>query len=192
MKEFFAVIEPNQQFYWYLAVGISVIFIIQTVMTFIGMDSHSGVDADFDGNLDIADADHPFQLFSLRNLISFLLGFGWTGASLYSAIPNKIVLTIVAFAVGTLFVAVFFLIMKSLMKLAEDNSFNIKDTIGKTADVYTTIPPNKSGRGKVFISIKGTVHELDAITTNNNSLTIGMLVKVTEIEGNLLVVNLLK
>ncbi|MFT3994571.1 MAG: NfeD family protein [Dysgonomonas sp.] len=190
MKEFFAAMEPAQQFYWYLAIGISIIFIIQTVMTFIGMDSDAGVDADFDGNLDVA--DHPFQLFSLRNLISFLLGFGWTGASLYPVIDNQILLAIVAFIVGALFVAAFFLIMRSLMKLAEDNSFNIEDAIGKTADVYTTIPPNKSGKGKVFISVKGTTHELDAITTNGESLTVGMLVKVIEIEGNILVVNLLK
>lgn len=155
-------------------------------MTFIGTDSDTGIDADFDGNLD--GVDHPFQLFSLRNLINFFLGFGWAGASLYTVIGSQFLLAIVAIVVGLIFIGIFFLVMKSLMKLAEDNSFNIEDTIGKTADVYTTIPPNKSGKGKIFISVKGSTHELDAVTTNHEALTVGSLVKVVDIDGNLLIV----
>ena len=66
MKEFFANMDGTQQFYWYIAIGASVIFIIQTIMTFVGADADTGVDADFDGNLD--GGDSPFQLFSLRPL----------------------------------------------------------------------------------------------------------------------------
>ena len=92
MKEFFANMDGTQQFYWYIASGASVIFIIQTIMTFVGADADTGVDADFDGNLD--GGDSPFQLFSLRNLINFLLGFGWAGVSLYNVIENNILLAI--------------------------------------------------------------------------------------------------
>lgn len=187
MKEFFANMDSAQQFYWYIAIGASVIFIIQTIMTFIGADADTGVDADFDGNLE--GSDSPFQLFSLRNLINFLLGFGWTGVALYNVIPNTILLGVVAFLVGILFIAVFFFIMKALMKLSEDNSFKIEDTIGKTADVYLTIPPSRSGKGKIFISIKGSTHELYAITTSIDEIKNGALVKVIAIEGDLLVVS---
>lgn len=186
MKEFFASMDGAQQFYWYIAIGASVIFIIQTIMTFIGADSDTGVDADFDGDLDASDS--PFQLFSLRNLINFLLGFGWTGASLYGIIENNVVLGIVAALVGVLFIAIFFFLMRLLMKLAEDNSFNIENTIGKTGDVYMNIPAAKSGKGKVFISIKGSTHELPAITTSKDDIKSGSLVKVISIEGDILVV----
>lgn len=186
MKEFFANMDGAQQFYWYIAIGASVIFIIQTIMTFIGADADTGVDADFDGNLD--GGDSPFQLFSLRNLINFLLGFGWTGVSLYNIIPNKILLGIVALLVGIVFIAIFFFVMKVLMRLSEDNSFNIEDTIGKTADVYLTIPAAKSGKGKIFISVKGSTHELPAITGSLEEIKNGALVKVVEIEGDILVV----
>ncbi|MDR2951212.1 MAG: NfeD family protein [Dysgonomonas sp.] len=186
MKEFFASMDGAQQFYWYIAIGASVIFIIQTIMTFIGADADTGVDADFDGNLD--GGDSPFQLFSLRNLINFLLGFGWTGVSLYNLIPNKIVLGVVALFVGIVFIAIFFFIMRALMKLSEDNSFKIEETIGKTADVYLTIPAAKSGKGKIFISVKGSTHELSAITADMAEIKNGTLVKVIGIEGDILVV----
>lgn len=186
MKEFFANMDGTQQFYWYIAIGASVIFIIQTIMTFVGADADTGVDADFDGNLD--GGDSPFQLFSLRNLINFLLGFGWAGVSLYTAIESNVLLAIVAFLVGVLFIAFFFFIMRALLKLSEDNSFKIEDTIGKTADVYLSIPAAKTGKGKVFISVKGSTHELSAITNSVDEIKNGSLVKVVGIEGDILVV----
>lgn len=189
MKEFFASMDTSLQLYWYIAIGASLIFIVQTIMTFIGADTDTGVDADFDGNLD--GVDGAFQLFSLRNLVNFLLGLGWTGVSLYGSISNKIILGIVSVLVGMLFVAIFFFIMRALMKLAEDNSFDIEKTIGLTADVYTNIPPKKQGKGKVFVSLKGTTHELEAITTNDDMLKAGQLVKIVGLEGNVLVVSLL-
>lgn len=187
MKEFFANMDGTQQFYWYIAIGASVIFIIQTIMTFVGADADTGVDADFDGNLD--GGDSPFQLFSLRNLINFLLGFGWAGVSLYTAIENNVLLAIVAFLVGLLFIAFFFFIMRALLKLSEDNSFKIEDTIGKTADVYLSIPAAKTGKGKVFISVKGSTHELSAITNSVDEIKNGSLVKVVGIEGDILIVS---
>ncbi|MDR1882965.1 MAG: NfeD family protein [Prevotella sp.] len=187
MKEFFSSMDAAQQFYWYIAIGASVIFIIQTIMTFIGADADAGSDAGFDGNTD--GADSPFQLFSLRNLINFLLGFGWTGASLYDTINNRIVLGIVAFLVGALFIALFFLVMKALVKLSEDNTFNMEDTIGKTADVYMNIPAAKGGKGKIFVSIKGSIHELPAITSGNTDIKSGSPVKVNAIEGGILLVS---
>lgn len=182
MKEFFSTMDGAQQFYWYIAIGASVIFIIQTIMTFVGTDA----DTDFDGDLE--GGHGHFHLFSLRNLINFLLGFGWTGVSLYNIIPGKFLLGIVAFIVGMAFIAVFFFIMRALIKLSEDNSFSVRETIGMTADVYLTIPKAKEGKGKIFISVKGTTHELPAITENPEDIKNGELVKVLDIEGDSLIV----
>lgn len=187
MKEFFSSMDATQQAYWYIAIIASVIFIIQTIMTFIGADSDTGMDADFDSNFD--GGDHPFQLFSLRNLINFFLGFGWTGVSLFGSIENKILLGVIAFIVGLIFIAVFFVVIKALMRLSEDNTFDIEETVGKTADVYINIPASKSGKGKVFISVKGTTHELNAMTANTSDIKNGSMVKVLAIEGDVLVVS---
>ncbi len=186
MKEFFASMDSTQQVYWYIAIIASVVFIIQTIMSFIGADTDTGVDADFDSNLD--GGDHPFQLFSLRNLVNFFLGFGWTGASLYSAIDNKIVLGVIALIVGIIFIAIFFFVIRLLMRLSEDNTFKLEDTVGKTADVYMTIPAAKSGTGKIFISVRGSTHELGAVTTRAHEIKNGSIVKVLALEGDILVV----
>jgi membrane protein implicated in regulation of membrane protease activity len=187
MKDFFSNMDATQQVYWYIAIIASVIFIIQTIMTFIGADSDTGMDADFDSNFD--GGDHPFQLFSLRNLINFFLGFGWTGVSLFNSSDSQFLLGVGAFVVVRVFIAVFFVVMKALMRLSEDNTFNIEETVGKTADVYMNIPASKSGRGKVFVSIKGTTHELSAITAGTDDLKNGSIVKVQAIEGDVLVVS---
>lgn len=186
MKEFFLSMDVNQQIYWYVAIIASLIFIVQTILTFIGSDTDTGVDADFDGDLD--GGDHPFQLFSLRNLINFFLGVGWTGVALYNYIDSQVLLGLVALFVGLIFIAVFFLVARVMMRLAEDNSFRIEDTIGKTADVYLTIPANKEGKGRVQVSVNGSIHELDAITVDKEPIKVGALVKIIGVNSSILIV----
>src|SRR5690606_7751282 len=124
----------------------SLFFAGQTIMTFMGSDASDGIDADFDG--DLVGADAPLQLFSLRNLVNFLLGFSWTGISFYSSIDNKALLIVLALLVGVLFVGLFFSIIRQIQKLAENNSFRIQETLNKSAEVYLQIPAYKSGKGK--------------------------------------------
>jgi len=72
--------------------------------------------------------------------------------------------------------------------LAENNSFRLTDAMDKTAEVYLTIPGNKKGKGKIMISVKGSFHELEAIT-ESDAIESGASVRVVKIEnGNLLVV----
>ncbi|SFC50416.1 NfeD family protein [Flavobacterium phragmitis] len=170
--------------FWYIAIPTSLIFLIQTVITFSGLDVADGFDTDFDA--DVHDGD--FQLFSLRNLINFLLGFSWTGISFYATLGEKPVFLIVtSLVVGVLFVLLFFFVIKQVQKLAEDNSFKITNTLNKTAEVYLTIPEKKSGKGKIMISVNGAFHELEAMTENDR-IPSGSSVKVVKIENNNLLI----
>jgi hypothetical protein len=174
-------LDPLLKTFWFVAIPTSIIFLIQTVMTFIGVDSSDGLEADFDGNL--SEVDAPFQLFSLRNLINFILGFSWTGISFYTTISNPILLVVLSVFVGVLFIYLFFMAMKQIQKLAENNSFNILNTLNRTAEVYLTIPENKKGKGKIMISVNGTFHELEAMT-EKEKIQSGSVVKVVKIENN--------
>jgi len=174
-------LEPLLKIFWFVAIPSSLVFIIQTIMTFIGADSSDGMNADFDGDLGAVDA--PFQLFSLRNLINFMLGFSWTGISFYNSISSKPALLFLSLAVGVFFVFMFFVIIKQLMRLAENNSFKFSNTLNKTAEVYLTIPEKKTGKGKIMISINGSFHELDAMT-EKESIPTGSVVKVVKIENS--------
>lgn len=178
--EFLTNLDPLLRAFWFVAIPASTVFLIQTIMTFVGADASDGIDADFDSNLDGTDA--PFQLFSLRNLINFLLGFGWSGISLFGIIANKPLLIISAVIIGGLFVYLFFLIITQLLKLSDDASFKTVQALNKTAEVYLTIPAKKAGHGKVLISVRGSVHELNAMT-EGDKIPSGSMVKVIKIEN---------
>ena len=187
--EFFTELEPLLRTFWYIALPASVVFVIQTIMTFFGSDAMDGTAADFDGDFDGSDA--PFQLFSFRNLINFLLGFGWSGISLYALIKSPLLLIVVSLLIGCAFVYMFFLVIKQLMKLSENDTFKLANTLNKNAEVYLTIPANRSGKGKILVSVNGSVHELEAIT-DGDKINSGAIVLVSNIENeNTIVVEII-
>jgi hypothetical protein len=100
---------------------------------------------------------------------------------------NKIVLVSIAILVGCAFVAAFFFIMQQIQKLAENNSFRIESSLNQVCSVYLSIPEKKSGKGKVQVSINGSVHELDAIT-ENEKIESSAMVRIVKVENNNLVV----
>lgn len=183
MFDFLNALEPLNRGFWYVALGASFFFIIQTIFTFIGADSS---DTDFDS--EHATSDSPFQLFSLRNLINFLLGFGWSGVAFYQIIDNKIVITLLAIIFGVIFVLLFLFLIKQILKFTEDNTFRPEYLIGKIGEVYLKIPANKSGKGKVLVSYKGTSHELQAITNENETINSSEAIRVVAIEDQILIV----
>lgn len=191
MFEFLNEFEPLLKGFWYVALISSFIFIIQALLTFIG-GSHDvdGLQADFDGNLD--DSSGPFQLFSFRNLINFLLGFSWTGVVFYHTISSTFLLILIATIVGTLFLFLFFFLIKQILKLSEDNTFKIESLLHQNGQVYIPIPGNMAGRGKVQISIQGATHEIDAMTNDAERLNSGTLVQVEKIQENILIVTKIK
>ncbi|NDW08979.1 serine protease [Dysgonomonas sp. 520] len=174
--------ESPERVYWYIAIGASIVFVLLTIASFFGGDS------DVDVETQVGEAESPFHLFSLRNIINFLLGFGWTGVVFYGNIENQIILGLLAILVGALFVAVFFMTMRSFLKLTENNTFSLEQAVGKTGNVYLKIPPQKTGKGKVLISVKGSVRELEAVTEDESAIETGRTVEVVAVEGSALIV----
>lgn len=177
--------DPLLRTLWLIAVPATLIFVIQSIMTFAGAETHDGLSADFDS--DLHGGDTPFQLFTFRNMVNFLLGFSWTGISFYNMIENRAILIVISFVVGAAFVTLFFMIIRQIEKLAEDNSFRIANALHKTASVYLPIPARKKGAGKIQVSVKGSFHELDAVTENDKIET-SATVRIVKIESNNLVV----
>lgn len=180
--EYFNSLEPLLRTFWFIALPISLIFVIQTIMTFMGFDGSDGMEADFDGDLD-TDGGGVGQFFSFRNFINLLLGFSWTGVLFYHDIENKSLLVAFAVFVGLVFLFFFFWAIKQVKGLAEDNTFMIQDAIGKLAEVYIPIPANMSGKGKVLVSVKGTTHELDAVTNADTKLPTASMVRIVSVEN---------
>lgn len=187
MFGFLENLEPLNQGFWYIALSASLIFLIQTILTFIGSDHTGALHTDF--NSDASHGDSPFQLFSFRNLINFLLGFGWGGVAFYDSIGSKVLLFFVAIVIGTGFLILFFILILQILKLTEDNTFKLESLIGRTGEVYLTIPAKMSGMGKILISVNGTNHELQAMTEAEENIPSSHSVRVIYIYDKILVVS---
>jgi len=185
MMDLFNSLEPLQKFFWTIACCASLVFIIQTVMTFIGLGADTDVDAGpMDGSVDSMEDGSLSGVFSFRNLVNFLLGYGWAGVLLHDSIESGLLLQVVAIAVGLLFVLAFVFMFRQVMKLSHDGSFKMQEAVGLKADVYLRIPAARSGRGKVQVSVKGSVHEIDAMTDNTEEIATGAQVKIVKVLGD--------
>ena len=74
----------------------------------------------------------------------------------------------------------FFFIKKQTKKLEHNGAFRIEDSLGKSVDVYLRIPAGKSGKGKVQVSLNGSVQEISAMT-EGESIASGQKVKVVSV-----------
>ena len=185
MMDLFNSLEPLQKFFWTIACCASLVFIIQTIMTFIGLGTDADVDAGpMDGSVDSIEDGALSGVFSFRNLVNFLLGYGWAGVLLFDDLEKRWLLQLVAIAVGVLFVLAFVFMFRQVMKLSHDGSFKMSEAVGLKADVYLRIPAARSGRGKVQVSVKGSIHEIDAVTDNDAEIPTGGQVEIIEALGD--------
>ena len=185
MMDLFNSLEPLQKFFWTIACCASLVFIIQTVMTFVGLGTDTDVDAGpMDGSVDSMEDGALSGVFSFRNLINFLLGYGWAGVLLHDSIEKGWLLQLIAIAVGLVFVLAFVFMFRQVMKLSHDGSFKMQEAVGLKADVYLRIPAARSGRGKVQVSVKGSVHEIDAMTDNETEIATGGQVQIVDVLGD--------
>ncbi len=185
MMDLFNSLEPLQKFFWTIACAASLVFIIQTIMTFVGLGTDTDVDAGpMDGSVDSMEDGSLSGVFSFRNLINFLLGYGWAGVLLHNSIESGLLLQVVAIVVGLLFVLAFVFMFRQVMKLSHDGSFKMQEAVGLKADVYLRIPAARSGRGKVQVSVKGSIHEIDAVTDNDTEIATGGQVVIVEVLGD--------
>ena len=185
MMDLFNSLEPLQKFFWTIACCASLVFIIQTIMTFVGLGTDADVDAGpLDGSVDSMEDGALSGVFSFRNLVNFLLGYGWAGVLLHDSIEKGWLLQLIAIAVGLVFVLAFVFMFRQVMKLSHDGSFKMQEAVGLKADVYLRIPAARTGRGKVQVSVKGSIHEIDAMTDNDTEIATGGQVQIVEVLGD--------
>ena len=173
-------LSTAMQVLWAITLSASLIFVIQTVMTFLGLGDH---DADFD--LDTSDgsfdADPSMNLLTFRNLVNFCLGFGWTAVLMHEKIQSNALLIIVSVIVGILLVTVVMWIFKWLSGMQQTGNIDVhKSAVGCEGKVYLTIPGEGKGEGKVQITINNAVREYDAVT-DGETIPTGKAIKVTEV-----------
>lgn len=182
MTEWWTSLDLFMKILWCIAIASSLIFIIETVLTFIGADVEMDMDTDFD----IADGgfegDPSMNLYTFRNLVNFLLGMSWTAILLNEQMKSKALLMLIAFAVGAAIVFAVMMMFKGLSKMQQSGNINVfESAVGCSGKVYLTIPGERKGQGKVQININNSVREYDALTDSEDDLKTGTSIKVTEV-----------
>ncbi len=149
---------------------------------------HGGLPDDADPALQAADAA-SFRVFSLRGVLSFLVVFGWVGIAMDSGEALPIVTILVAFAAGTAALYLTAWMVYGIQKLQSSGNVSLQNAVGRTAEVYLTVPAARSGVGKVNLLVQERWLECDAVTDALASLPTGSNVRVTGVlQGSQLVV----
>ena len=185
MTEWWTSLDLFMKILWCIAIASSLIFIVETVLTFIGADVDFDADADFDVPDGAFEGDPSMNLYTFRNLVNFLLGMSWTAILLKEQVASKVLLIVIAFVAGAILVAAVMMMFKWLSKMQQSGNIDLmKDAEGCNGKVYLTIPAERGGTGKVQITINGAVREYDAVTDSEQDLKTGKAIKVVEAIDN--------
>ena len=172
---------------WAVTLSASLVFVIQSVMTFLGLGGDTDLDAGgidtIDGDVDPGsfDADPGMNLYTFRNLINFLLGFGWSAILLQGSINSTALLLIISVLVGVGLVVLVMYLFKWLYGMQSSGNINVfESAVGCQGKVYLTIPGQRKGQGKVQITINNAIREYDALT-EGDALPTGTSINVVEV-----------
>lgn len=182
MIEWWSTLSTVMKILWGVTLSASVIFVIQSILTFVGADADFNADFDADASaIDGTDGDSGMGLLTFRNFVNFFLGFGWTAILLHDQIESNVVLMIVAVVIGVGLVAVVMLLFKWISGMQQSGNIDIhRSAEGCAGKVYLSIPANRQGKGKVQITINNSVREYEAVTDSDETLKTGDDITVIE------------
>ena len=176
---------PLEHVYWIIAVASSVVLLIQMVLAFVsGLDVHLHMGNDLAAH-SVGDVDLPhFQLLTIRNVVVFFAVFSWVGIAMIHAKASVPLTIVVSFLCGLSMMGVMAAMFLGLWKLQGSGNVDMSGAKGEQAKVYLTIPPARTGTGKINAVVQGKQIEMDAVTDSNQPIPTGTVVKVQDVQNN--------
>jgi hypothetical protein len=165
---------------WGIAIFFSLLFLIQTVVSFIGGGDYSDNELAFDSD----DAGAGHQFFTIKNMIAFFTMFGWSGLAAYNAGFSNGFTVIIALVAGSVLVYIMYLLMRRMSGLKHSGTLEIKNAINKIGETYLRIPASRGGIGKIQVQVQGRFMELDAMTDDGDDISTGKPVQVISALNN--------
>lgn len=185
LSSWWAALTPALKVYWGLAIPFSLVFLGQLVISLFGGGDHDDVP-----DVDVSN-DHGIGLefLTLKNLAGFFTIFGWTGiAGTYVGWSQGFTLTI-SIVSGLIMVGIMVGVMYMLMKMNASGTMKIAEAVGKSGEVYLSIPAKRNSFGKIQIMVGGMLRTLDAVTDDEENIPTGKHARVSSIlDNNILVV----
>lgn len=197
MFEWWSALTFASQVFYCIAIPATMVLLIQTIMMFIGFgeDGDGADELDFDDGLEDGLSDSDFseaqealgleglRIFTIRGIIAFFVVFGWVGVVMESAEIKLIWTLIAAFISGFAMMLLLAFLFQSLMKLRSDGNADNRNALGTSGKVHLTIPPERTGEGKVHIMLQGSYVERSAVTDSPEPIPTGCEVIVVGVSG---------
>ena len=197
MIEWWNSLSVMMRILWAITLSASLVFVIQSILTFIGADSGGDFDVDTGADasgLEASDFDTTagdaaqaaghsagLGLLTFRNFVNFFLGFGWSAILLRNAIPSTSLLLVVSIIIGVALVFLVMMLFRWLSSMQQAGNINLyRSAVGCEGKVYLTIPAQRAGSGKVQITINDAVREYEAVT-DGDKLPTGATIRVVEV-----------
>jgi membrane protein implicated in regulation of membrane protease activity len=165
----------------------------QFILTLTGLGGDmDGHDSDVGGHDVHHDAAHDVHegsaaswfvgVLTFRTIVAALTFFGLMGlAGTWSAWDPALTLAL-SLAAGAASMFLLAYLMRSMHRLNADGSARIERALGQSGTVYLTVPGQRSGAGKVSVSVQNRTMEYRAVTSQH-PLTTGTKVVVVAVVG---------
>lgn len=210
MQEWWESLGGVLQVLYCIAVPSTLILLLQLLLTMIGGHGDGGVDISDTSGIDMSDVgmnmDAPdisahtvidggnpadfgnLRLLTVQTLVTFLAVFGWVSIICVSSGMNVILGGLIGAVCGLIMMLIVAKMVQASRDLAENGILDMKNAIGETATVYLTVPPKNKGNGKITMRLQGRFGEFDAIQSGDEQIPTGTQVLVTDVRGDVLVV----
>jgi hypothetical protein len=171
--------------YWGIAIPFTLFFILQLIMTFVaGVVMDDTPDAEVE-----ADSGIAFQFFTLKNMVAFFTIFSWTGIACIDSGLSVGVSVLISTLAGLTMMAIMATLMYFISKANVSGTLKMKSAIGLVGEVYLTLLAKRGSIGKVQIKVQGSVRTLDALTDDEEDISTGKVITVSNIiNDNILLV----
>lgn len=155
-------------------------------------DPLSHWDGDLDGDLDGEAGDMPGQglhILTVRGVVTFLTLFGWGALWLCQTGKPQWLAVFLAVPIGLAGMIGVAVLLQQALRLQYDGTLDLRNAVGCTGLVYLTIPPNRSGPGKVSVTVQEQLREFEACADSERPIPTGRPVRIIGLlEGNTLLV----
>ncbi|MFN2352867.1 MAG: hypothetical protein ABR497_13085 [Kiritimatiellia bacterium] len=186
MMEYYHSLSAMEAFYAGCALFGGILFLIRTVLMFVG--EVGDMDVGEDGLSVPDDADASFKVLSLQSLTAFFMMFGLVALALSrqagwghwgSVLGGGAAGAFAVWLIGRIFLG--------MHRLQADGTLRIENAVGQAGEIYLNIAPGKTGQ--VRVTVQGQLRVFDAVAAEGVGLQTGDRVVVDRVlGGNVLVV----
>ncbi len=188
MIEWYQSLSVFSQVLFWLGIVSTVFLVVQIVLMCF---SAFGGDLDMDGDGDIdVDVDSGVSIFTVKSVTAFFAVGSWAGLLTDVLVSEELswLAAVVAVVAGLIAMFAVAFLIRAMLKLQCNGALDHEKLVGKRATVYVSVPPMRSGRGKITLEAQGRFMEIDALTEEGEKIAVDEVVEIVATENECAVV----